>query len=115
MLKFAKLTLLILFVGYYSGISLLYHAHIVDGQELVHSHFYNSKAETNNPVKKHTHPVSDYDLIHHLSKINTEALDVVSLYEKPFFPSQSIFRSLFSLDIYLSPILHKVLRGPPAC
>lgn len=114
-LKFAKLTLLVLFVGYYSGISLFFHTHIVDGQAVVHSHFYNLDAETNNPVKKHTHPASAYDIIQHLNKVNFEALVDVSPYETPFLLSQSIYRKIFSPDIIFSAILPKPSRGPPAC
>jgi hypothetical protein len=113
--KFLKLSLLFLFVGYYSGITLFYHVHIVNGQAIVHSHFYKSESDSNKPVKKHSHPISAYDLIHQLNKINCEELIVFGSYQQPLLVAQSIIR-FFSIQNITTPTnFHLPSRAPPRC
>lgn len=113
--KFLKLSLLILFIGYYSGITLFYHIHIVNGQAVAHSHFYASKAEGKTPVKKHSHPISAYDAIHELNKINSEELTVSMPYQQPLLVAQSIARYFARPDISIPTHFHLPSRAPPAC
>jgi len=113
--KFLKLLPLFLFIGYYSGVTLFFHIHIVNGQVIAHSHFYKSESGENTPVKKHAHPSSTYVVIHQLSNISSDDLVVVSPYEHPFLHLQSIFRCSYTTDTYLSTTLSKPSRGPPVC
>lgn len=113
--RFFKLSLLFLFLGYYSGITLFYHIHIVNGLAVVHSHFYKSKSDSNNPVKKHTHPISAYDVIHELNKINSEELTVSMPYQQPLLVARSIARYFASPNISIPTHFHLPSRAPPAC
>lgn len=113
--KFFKLSLLLLFIGYYSGITLFYHVHMVNGQAIVHSHFYKSESDSGNPVKKHSHPISSYDLIHHLNKINCEELIVSMPYQQPILVAQPIFRYFVDPGISIPFHFHLPSRAPPVC
>ena len=113
--KFLRISLLFLFIGYYGGITLFYHVHIVNGQAIVHSHFYKSVANDTTPVKKHTHPLSAYDVIHELNKMNSEELNMVMPYQQPLRIAQSISRYCESADIIISTQFHLPSRAPPAC
>lgn len=113
--KFIKLSLLLLFLGYYSGITLFYHIHIVNGQAIVHSHFYKSDSDSGKPVNKHSHPISAYDVIHELNKINSEELVISMPYQQPLLVAQSITRSFVSPDINLSTRFQLPSRAPPVC
>jgi hypothetical protein len=62
-----RFLLLLLFVGYYSSISLFYHAHLVNGVVIVHSHPF-QKSLNNGPYQSHPHSTSAYILIHQLNQ-----------------------------------------------
>jgi hypothetical protein len=113
--RFLKLSLLFLFIGYYSGITLFYHIHIVNGQAVAHSHFYKSESGSGNPVKKHSHPISAYDVIHELNKINSEELTITMPYQQPLLVAQSIARYFARPDISIPTHFHLPSRAPPAC
>jgi len=113
--KFFKISLLFLFIGFYSGITLFYHVHIVNGQVIVHSHFYQSDTSDKTPVKKHTHLLSAYDVIHELNKISSEELLAAMPYEQPLRIAQPISRHCESADIIISSLFHLPTRAPPAC
>jgi hypothetical protein len=113
--RLLKLSLLFLFLGYYSSITLFYHAHIVDGEVIVHSHFYKSDADNKTPFKNHSHPVSAYNLIYQLNKVNSEELNVDMPYRAPFFPVPSILRCIVEQTVYNAPNFSLPSRGPPAC
>ncbi len=113
--KFLQLSLLFLFIGYYTGITLFYHVHIVNGQTIVHSHFYKSESDSNKPVKKHSHPISAYDIIHELNKINSEELTVSIPYQQPLLEAQSIARYFSIPNISIPTHFHLPSRAPPAC
>lgn len=48
----AAFMLLLLFVGYIGSISLFMHRHIIDGETIYHSHFFNGSAD--NPSHSHS-------------------------------------------------------------
>ena len=104
------LLLLVLFVVYWSNITLFYHVHTVDDQVYVHSHFFSGSAS--HPT--HTHTAQQFQLIAQLSLLlATAAVAVVfaSLLPKRSFvysvPGQEVFRVL-SIRI-------PGLRAPPVC
>lgn len=59
----AAFMLLWLFVGYIGSISLFMHRHIIDGQTIYHSHFFNGSAD--NP--SHSHSAQQVKVISALS------------------------------------------------
>lgn len=64
-----KVSLLLVFIGYYSSITLFYHIHIVNGVAVVHSHLYKSNSDSKVPVKKHSHLGYTFDIIQKLSNV----------------------------------------------
>jgi hypothetical protein len=46
--------LLLLFVSYYSSITLFYHSHFVDGRQITHSHPYIPASDNGSPSHQHT-------------------------------------------------------------
>jgi hypothetical protein len=61
---------LLLFIWYYSGITMFYHGHLLDGQVIHHSHFYHHDGEGAQPYASHTHPSTVLDIIQKLNNIN---------------------------------------------
>ncbi len=113
--KFFKISLIVLFVGFYSGITLFYHVHVINGQVIAHSHYYKSDASDKTPVKKHTHPLSAYDVIHDLNKMSSEELLATMPYEQPLRIAHSISRNSESANIIISIQFRLPSRAPPVC
>lgn len=65
--KYIKWLLPVLFVGYFSCISLFEHAHIINGVIVVHSHATKS---TSSGTPLHQHPDLEFQLFHFLSHFN---------------------------------------------
>lgn len=81
--KIWNVTLLCLFIGYYSGITLFYHVHYFNGQYYIHSHFYTNTGKNNAPLKSHSHPLVAYASFSQLGHIVGEELDIKNPYQKP--------------------------------
>jgi hypothetical protein len=72
--KSFRYLLLILYLGYYSSITLFPHAHIINGVTIVHSHPFNSdngRSASNSP-----HNGKELQLINLLSEFFTTALSI---------------------------------------
>ncbi|MBO5225945.1 MAG: hypothetical protein J6B46_06040 [Parabacteroides sp.] len=109
--KYIKWILPILFVVYYSSVSLYTHVHIEDGVTIVHSHpFKNTEDGT---VHQHA-SLSEIQLYHGLSSVQVEdgaihalqlnfhAIPIYDITENPVCP------------VYLDPVLGELsLRAPP--
>lgn len=110
---FFKFLLLILFVSYYSGITLFYHAHMVNGVIIVHSHpFLNSKNKQI-PVQSHSHSSACYFLIEQLNQTNWEGSPDIPQIPVPIIVwYEHKVDSSFPL-IPLSPYAYAQLRAPP--
>lgn len=67
-----RLLLLLLFVGYYSSVTLFFHAHLVNGVVVVHSHPF-QKSTGNGPTQSHSHSSSALVLIQHLNQLLWES------------------------------------------
>lgn len=67
--KIMRYFFLILFLGYYGGITLFNHSHILNGVTIVHSHPFNS-GTAENPIN-HQHSANGYVLILLLSHFLT--------------------------------------------
>ena len=52
--KSLKILLLLLFLGYYGGITLFPHSHVINGITIIHSHPYKSDKSSNSPALPHT-------------------------------------------------------------
>jgi hypothetical protein len=114
-LKFLKFAFLLLFLGCYSGITLFYHVHLVNGQLVAHSHFYKGEAGNRKPVAKHTHATSAYHIISQHQKVCVDELIISSLFEQPLLNEQSILRYVVRPDIKNTFLPHTPSRAPPTC
>ena len=63
---------LLLFLGYYTSITLFTHPHVIDGITIVHSHPF--KAGTGKNPVNHQHSTNGFLLIHLLANLLTTAL-----------------------------------------
>ena len=105
--------LLILFIGYYSSITMFYHAHLVNGHILSHSHPYKHDKNNKTPFESHQHSSSAYSYIHQLNEASWK--DTAANAEIPS-PTIHYFKSQ---DTYNTPFLKtscfslSQLRAPP--
>ncbi|MBN1144056.1 MAG: hypothetical protein JXA72_06525 [Bacteroidales bacterium] len=113
---FCKVLLLLVFIGYYSSLNLFYHAHIINGQVVYHSHPYKSNVskQSNIPLPKHQHSQSEFYLIQQLDKSIWD--DLVA---KPDLPEIVSFpKIIVSSELPVKPITtaHTAicLRAPPS-
>lgn len=111
--RFLKLSLLFLFIGYYSSVTLFYHSHIVNGQIIIHSHFFKSNTKT--PLTHHSHPVSAYNLINELNKISCEELIVTSPYEQQYIFALSTLECFVHSEVIIPFDSSVPTRSPPVC
>ena len=101
---------MVLFVAYYFSVTLFYHSHVINGKEIIHSHFYLSAGE---PVN-HAHTLNELFTLQIISQFVTIVV-VVGLF-------LNVIRIL--LNEYLIPLsesIHKIgslpgcsLRAPPS-
>ncbi len=110
-----KLLLLVLFIGYYSGISLFGHIHIVGGHVIVHSHFYKTTADSSNSATNHSHQESDFELIQSFNKVSYDDIVINCVYQKPLSVLLSIFVCSPSIEQYTVTLYSIPARAPPAC
>jgi uncharacterized protein YegP (UPF0339 family) len=110
---FFKVLLLFLFIGYNSSITLFYHAHLLNGQIVFHSHPYKHNKESKNPFESHKHTSKEFFQIQQHNKTVWE--DTPEISPVPEFldtPTESIIA-------YISPFLSSdtnfstQLRAPP--
>lgn len=72
--KLFRLLLLVLFLGYYSGITLFPHTHVINGITIIHSHPFNSGGGNNSSNLPHSG--KELQLIHHLSEFLSTAVSI---------------------------------------
>lgn len=107
-----RFLLLLLFVGYYSSVTLFYHAHLVNGVVVVHSHPV-KKSQNSGPYQSHTHNKSAYELIHQLNKTLWENTP-----EMPSLSGQVVLLNEYSINYTCSFVISSTcafaqLRAPP--
>lgn len=106
-----KWLLPVLFIGYYSSITLFIHVHIESGTTIVHSHPFAKKA--GGACHQHA-SLSEIQLFHILTSISVEDGAVHPL-QLQFYTSQ-VFE-IIEMPVcpdYLIPVLGKLsLRAPP--
>lgn len=104
------LLLLVLFVVYWSNITLFYHVHTVDNQVYVHSHFFFGSAS--NPT--HTHTAQQFQLIAQLSLLLTTA--AVAIFFASLLPKRSFVFAVPGREVFrVLSIRIPGLRAPPVC
>ncbi len=108
-----KYFLLLLFVGYYGGIALFYHAHTLNGVVVIHSHPYKQSSSNKFPFEPHKHGKGEYALIHLLNKIVVEEPENLSFLPDPIFSYTQLPYVSFTDDFLSSNGLGFQLRGPP--
>ena len=108
---FFRFLLLILFIGYYSSITLFYHTHLVNGEIIVHSHPFSKTKQ--GPFQSHSHSSAAYVLIQHLMLANWESSP-----DTPRVPEPVIVLCEYKIG-YTSPFISSgsysdtQLRAPP--
>jgi len=108
-----KWILLILFIGYYSCISLFYHSHIIDGVIFSHSHPYRNSTEKKWPYPSHGHSSTTLILIKCLNEINHDTVFEDIRISAPEF-SFIAFTEAFSANAVVSDLYFVSLsRAPP--
>lgn len=108
-----KYFLLLLFAGYYGGITLFFHTHTLKGEVIVHSHPFKHDSSNKSPFENHNHGKGEYALIHLLNNVSFDETGTSSFLPNPIF--------LYTLLPYI-PIIDDFcsrdglgfqLRGPP--
>jgi hypothetical protein len=95
---FCKVLLLVIFISYYSSLNLFYHAHLINGQVVYHSHPFNRAHDNKNgegPSQSHHHNKTEFYYIQQLDKSLWEDLiEKPNLPELFTFPIESIIADL---------------------
>ena len=108
--KTVSLCLLTLFAGYYGGVTLFVHTHIINGVTIVHSHFH---AETHHDTKSGGHTEQSITLIAQISHFDYVDFECGNLPNSSDFqlPENIIFETThWVASIYFDNIS---LRAPP--
>ena len=105
---------MVLFVAYYFSVTLFYHSHVINGKEIIHSHFYLSANNIAGEPVNHAHTQNELFTLQIISQFVTIVV-VVGLF-------LNVIRIL--LNEYLIPLsesIHKIgslpgcsLRAPPS-
>lgn len=108
-----KYFLLILFVGYYCGITLFYHAHTLKGEVIVHSHPFKHDSSNKSPFENHNHGKGEYALIHLLDNVSFDETGTSSFLPDPIFSYTLLAYIPIIDDFHSCDGLGFQLRGPP--
>jgi len=100
-----KYFLLLLFVGYYCGITLFYHTHTLKGEVIIHSHPFKHDSSNKSPYEHHNHGKGEYALIHLLNNVLFDETETSSFLPDPIFSYTQL--------TYIPIIDDFQLRGPP--
>ncbi len=109
-----KYLLTLLFIGYYFSITLFYHSHVINGKEIVHSHFYWNSDRANGEPVKHSHTQDEFLALQIISQFITTIVTGFL-----FLKMIRVLLSLFLIPLnelrYKAVFLHSyLLRGPPS-
>jgi hypothetical protein len=108
-----KCLLLIIFLSYYSSISMFYHAHHINGFVLSHSHPYKHNKTSKTPYESHPHSSQAYSYIHQINeagwKDTSSSVEITSPVIN-FFVFTGVYNTPFVKAITFSLSL---LRAPP--
>jgi len=106
--------LLFVFLQYYSGITMFYHAHLIDGHVIIHSHpYWPDTSGKKDPYQAHSHSKGELILIKHLNQVLWENGPLVLNIPGPFFNCLS-GEILFHFDGIIQEFYSlPLLRAPP--
>lgn len=112
---FFRFFLLLLFLSYYGSISFFYHAHLVNGQIICHSHPFKSEPNNKNPFESHSHTPEAYTLIHQLSETNWDNTGFTSSIPEPVVMFCNLSYCYFTPAVTINKYFSTQLRAPPVC
>lgn len=110
---FLRSLLLFLFIGYYSSITMFYHAHLVNGQILSHSHPYKPDKNNKTPYESHPHTSSAYNFIRQLNDGNWKDTSSIVWIPTPVIYNSEICWLYVSAYVNPADCEFTSLRGPP--
>lgn len=108
-----RYSLFILFVGYYTSITMCYHVHIVNGKVVSHSHPYKNDNSGKKPYESHAHSSSAYNSIQQIDKTIWDDNSVNALMPDPAICYSESFLKAKSLFITSGIHFYSSLRAPP--
>ena len=108
-----KYFLLFLFLGYYCGVTMFFHAHLNNGEVIVHSHPYRHDPSNKSPFERHKHSKGEYALIHHFNKTVFEETEISSVLPDPVISYFDLSIIPISCDFQSYDRLGFQLRAPP--
>ncbi|MBN2814790.1 MAG: hypothetical protein JXQ80_11985 [Bacteroidales bacterium] len=112
-----KVILLLVFLGYYSSLTLFYHPHLINGQIVYHSHPYKKHSQTKTGEKQtpaHQHNKDEFFYIQQLDKSVWDDLVIrPDLPEIVNFPKKLVSSEL-PVRLITTANTSICLRAPPA-
>lgn len=114
-LSISRYLLLILFVGYYSSITMFFHTHVIDGHIITHSHPYRHLPVEKSPYPFHSHPSGVITLIQELHKTSWLFSPNSIVFNQPLFYIYQPLCAFVEAHFTSKTLITHFLRGPPSC
>jgi hypothetical protein len=110
-----KIVLLLLYIGYYSSVTLFYHAHLVDGKIVCHSHPFRPESGKKGSGPSHTHTANALFSLQRLCDIGLDDPKLNTTLGEP-----SISCAVFEQDPlfffwFCQHVSTLIPRAPPVC
>ncbi len=109
-----KYFLTILFVAYYFSATLFYHSHVINGKEIVHSHFYWTTNNSDGEPVEHAHTQDELFTLQIISQFVTTVVVVAFFLRTIQFLLNEFIISLSESIHEIIPLFSYSLRGPPS-
>jgi len=108
-----KYFLTLLFVAYYFSATLFYHSHVINGKEIVHSHFYWTTNNADGKPVKHSHTQDELFTLQIISQFVTTVVAVGLFLGITQFLLNEFLIPLRESVYEIIPVFAYSLRGPP--
>lgn len=99
--------LLLVLASYYANITMFYHAHVVDGVTIYHTHFYGGDS------KSHAHSSQEFILIKELSHYVVEAPELFAEFTILLPTYRWVYGDVVWCGVDVGCCDHPQLRAPP--
>jgi hypothetical protein len=109
-----KYFLTLLFVAYYFSATLFYHSHVINGKEIVHSHFYWTTNNAEDEPVKHAHTQDELFTLQIISQFVTTVVAVGFFLRMTQFLLNEFIIPLSESFHEITPLFSYSLRGPPS-
>jgi len=109
-----KYFLTLLFVTYYFSASLFFHSHVINGKEIVHSHFYWGTNNANGEPIEHSHTQDELFTLQIISQFVTTVVAVGLFLRMTQFLLNEFLIPLRESFFEITPVFSYSLRGPPS-